>query len=183
MITLYCLKLIFLSPQTSQPKLNKLSEITFTSKSSKEVKIISALSILLLAVIIASLLLMNVSDMALVTRLIIVGFIFLAFLYFFSISLKKIIIKDDALILVKKIGRERIDLKTVSRTELLVFSNLTVTYGSKGIFGYNGSLMDDSKTLVNDRQKMVKIYTPNNNYIVSCDEQEMLIAEIEKRKK
>lgn len=182
MIALYFLELIFLTPQTSQPKLNILSETTFTSTSSKEVKIISALSIVLLAIIVGSVLLMNVSGMALLTRLIIVGFIFLAFLYFFSISLKRIVIKDDSLVLDKNIGGERINLQTISRTELLAFSNLTTTYGSKGIFGYNGSLMDDSKALVNDRSKMVKIYTPDKNYIISCDEPEKLMAEIEKRK-
>ncbi len=82
----------------------------------------------------------------------------------------------------KNIGSEHIQLKTVSRMELLAFSNLTTTYGSKGIFGYNGSLMDDSKTLVNDRRKMVKIYTPDKNYIISCDEPERLMAEFERRK-
>ena len=159
-----------------------MPEITFTSTSSKEVKIMSVLSIVLLAVIIGSVLLMDVSGMALVTRIIIVGLIFLAFLYFFSISLKRIIIKNDSIVLNKNIGSERIDLQTVSKTELLAFSNLTTTYGSKGVFGFNGSLMDDSKTLVNDRRKMIKIYTPNKNYIISCDEPEMLMAEIERRK-
>ena len=159
-----------------------MSEIIFTSKSSKEVTIISTLSIVLLGIIIASVLLMNVSGMALLTRIIIVGFIFLAFLYFFSISLRRIVIKDDSIMLDKNIGSEHIQLKTVSRMELLAFSNLTTTYGSKGIFGYNGSLMDDSKTLVNDRRKMVKIYTPDKNYIISCDEPERLMAEFERRK-
>lgn len=171
-------------PPISQPKpeLKKMAEITFTSTSSKEVKIMSVLSIVLLAVIVGSVLLMNVSGMALVTRIIIVGFIFLAFLYYFSISLKKIVIKDDSIVLEKNIGSEHINLQTVSGTELLAFSNLTATYGSKGIFGYNGSLMDDSKTLVNDRRKMVKIYTSDKNYIISCDEPERLMAEIERRK-
>ncbi|MEO7316435.1 MAG: PH domain-containing protein [Ginsengibacter sp.] len=155
---------------------------TFTSKSSKEVKIISVVSIVLLVMIIGSVILMNVSGMALVTRLIIVGFIFLAFLYFFSTSLKKIIIEKDSIVLDKNFGKEKTGLQTVSKTELLAFSNLTTTYGSKGIFGYNGRLMDESKTLVNDRRKMVKIYTPDKNYIISCDEPERLVIEIKKRK-
>lgn len=158
-----------------------MTESKFTSKSSTEVKIISALSIVLLATIIGSLFFVSVSGMALLTRIIIIGFIFLAFLYFFSISLKRIIIRNDSLILYKGIGSECIDLQTVSGTELLAFCNLTTTYGSKGVFGYNGSLMDDSKTLVNNRRKMVKIYTRNKNYIISCDEPELFVAEIEKR--
>lgn len=160
-----------------------MPDIIFTSKSSKEVKIMSALSIVVLALIIGSVILMNVSGMAFVTRIIIVGLIFLAFFYYFSISLKKIILSQKFIILEKNIGSEKIDIQTVSKTELLALSNLTATFSSKGFFGFNGRLMDDSKTLVNDRSKMVKIYTPAKNYVVSCDEPERLIAEIEERKK
>ncbi len=42
--------------------------------------------------------------------------------------------------------------------------------------------MDDSKKWVNDRREMGKIYTRNKNYIISCDEPELFVAEIEKRK-
>lgn len=159
-----------------------MPDIIFTSKSSKEVKIMSALSIVVLALIIGSVILMNVSGMALVTRIIIVGLIFLAFFYYFSISLNKIILSQNLIILKKNIGSEKIELNSVSKTELLAFSNLTATFSSKGFFGFNGRLMDNSKTLVNDRKKMVKIYTPTQNYIVSCDEPERLMAEIAKRK-
>ena len=160
-----------------------MPDIIFTSKSSKEVKIMSALSIVVLTLIIGSVILMNVSGMALITRIIIVGLIFLAFFYYFSISLKKIILSQNSIILEKNIGSEKIDIQTVSKTELLSISNLTATFSSKGFFGFNGRLMDNSKTLVNHRRKMVKIYTPTQNYVVSCDEPQRLIAEIEERKK
>lgn len=76
-------------------------------------------------------------------------------------------------------GSEIIPLSDIQRVERLAFSNLTMTAGSKGFFGYIGGSMDNSKLMVNDRTMMIRIYTADKHYTLSCESPESLIAEIE----
>ena len=100
--------------------------------------------------------------------------------YFFANSLKKVIVKDKKIKLQKNIGQIEIPFSDVVKIERLQFSNLTMTYGSMGVFGYVGNTMDNSISMVNDRRKMVRIITIEKKYTISCEEPEKMINEVKK---
>lgn len=99
-------------------------------------------------------------------------------LYFYANSLNKIIVEKDYLILKKNWGQITIPKSDITAIAKMNYSNFTMTYGSKGVFGYIGSTMDDSYSLVKDRKNMVRISTEKIRYLVSAEEPEKLIAEI-----
>lgn len=139
--------------------------ITFKSKSSPLVRFITiGFSISLLGTI--SMLLIKFGFGQSIIPMIT---ILLTILYLYLNSLSLIILNDDSLILKKHFGHKEIKLKDINTVERLSNSNLTMTSGSLGVFGFAGSTMDNSVSYVKDRTKMIRILTEKKNYIISCE--------------
>jgi hypothetical protein len=100
--------------------------------------------------------------------------------YFYANSLNKIIIDKDYLILKKNLGQIKISKQEITSITKMGYSNLTMFYGSKGVFGFIGSTMDNAFSWVKDRNKMVKIITKRKNYILSADEPDKMVSDIKK---
>src|SRR5699024_4403456 len=76
-------------------------------------------------------------------------------IYFYANSLNKINIEKESIVLKKNIGQIKIHRSDILKVTRLGYSNLTMTYGSKGVFGFIGSTMDDSISFVKDRKNML----------------------------
>ncbi|MDY3338731.1 PH domain-containing protein [Riemerella anatipestifer] len=147
----------------------------FKSSNSTEVNIITGLTLIILSLLIVTLFYNNISEYI---KFGVVLIISLVAIYFYANSLKKVKITDKYLILQKNIGYQMIplgDIKSVNKTE---FSNLTATFSSKGFFGFNGVLMDDTVTFVNDRKNMVNISTSKKKYLLSVNTPNEFIRDI-----
>lgn len=148
---------------------------TYPSKSSNSVKLITVGGILLL--ILASISIIFIQQNNGLTTSIVLGAIVLAvFLYFYSNSLKEVIIEDKGLILKKNIGKIEIKFSEIKSLRNVSLSGITMTTWSKGFFGFIGSTMDGSVSFVKDRRQMIQlITTTNKKYLISCDNSEELI--------
>lgn len=102
-------------------------------------------------------------------------------LYLYATSLDRVILENGTLILKKKIGQISIPEAELVDVQKLGFSNLAMTYGSKGVFGFIGSTMDDSVCLVKDRNNMIQIKTLRQNYVISAEKRDELIRDIKDR--
>ena len=109
-----------------------------------------------------------------ILSIIIIGSLF----YFYANSLKKVIVDNDFLVLKKNIGEIKIKISEIESIENLEYANLTMTVGSKGFFGFIGNTMDNSKSLVKDRSKMVRIKTLSKSYTISCEKPKELVKEL-----
>ena len=98
--------------------------------------------------------------------------------YFYANSLDKIILAKESIVLKRNIGQIIIPKADIIEVTKLDYSNLTMTFGSKGVFGFIGNTMDDSVSLVKDRKNMIRITTKNKKYILSSERSEELIREI-----
>jgi hypothetical protein len=144
---------------------------TFKSKSSPLVRIITiGFSISLLGTI--SMLLIRSGFSPYILPMIAV---LLTILHLYFNSLNRIILNNESLILKKQIGQKEIKLKDINSVERLSNSNLTMTSGSNGVFGFVGSTMDNSVSFVKDRTQMIRILTRNKNYIISCEHPDELV--------
>lgn len=149
----------------------------YLSKSSTFVKLVTIGTLVLL--VLASLTLMTINSSygvigGTILNVLIIGTV----IYFYATALEKIMLEKDNLILKKKVGKitiSKIDIISVNKLE---YSNLTMTCGSKGFFGFIGSTMDDSVSLVKDRKNMLRIVTKDKKYIVSAEKRGELINEI-----
>ncbi|MCO7319837.1 PH domain-containing protein, partial [Riemerella anatipestifer] len=151
----------------------------FKSSNSTEVNIITGLTLIILSLLIVTLFYNNIGEYVNVYfKFGVLLIISLVAIYFYANSLKKVKITDKYLILQKNIGYQMIplgDIKSVNKTE---FSNLTATFSSKGFFGFNGVLMDDTVTFVNDRKNMVNISTSKKKYLLSVNTPNEFIRDI-----
>lgn len=102
-------------------------------------------------------------------------------IYLYAASLDRIILESGTIILKKKIGQINIPDCDLVDVQKMGFSSLTMTYGSKGVFGFIGSTMDDSVCLVKDRKNMIQIKTTRQKYVISAEKTDELIQEIKKR--
>jgi|26BtaG_2_1085354.scaffolds.fasta_scaffold12224_2 hypothetical protein len=150
---------------------------TYLSKSSAFVKIATIGTLILLTLILISLLTSN-SNYGIIGGTLLTVLIVGTAICFYANSLNKIIVDKDYLTLKKNFGQIKIPKNEINGITKLKYSNLTMTYGSKGIFGFVGSTMDNSYSLVKDRKNMVKISTENKKYIISTDDPDKLISEI-----
>jgi ribosome biogenesis GTPase A len=82
------------------------------------------------------------------------------------------------IILKKNIGQIKIPTTDILEVQKLGYSNLTMTYGSKGVFGFIGNTMDNSISFVKDRKNMIRIITKNNKYVLSSERSDELVREI-----
>lgn len=150
----------------------------YLSKSSSFVKIATIGTLALLALVVMSLIISKNNYGAIGGIIILILTVGTA-AYFYTNALATINVTKDSLILKKNYGQIRIpknDIITVAKME---YANLTMTYGSQGVFGFIGKTMDGSISLVKNRKNVVKITTKNKSYLVSTSEPEKLIAEIQ----
>ncbi|EGV43221.1 hypothetical protein BZARG_1053 [Bizionia argentinensis JUB59] len=154
----------------------------YLSKSSVFVKIATIGTIILLAIIALTLITTNKNYGVIggiILGILISGTVF----YFYANSLDKIILEKDVIILKKNIGQINIPNSHIVEVQKLGYSNLTMTYGSKGVFGFIGNTMDDSVSFVKDRRNMIRITTKNKKYILSSERLDELVNEIKTRYK
>lgn len=149
----------------------------YLSKSSVFVKI-ATISTLIILILVALTLMTTANNYGVIGGTVLSILIIGTVIYFYSNSLDKIILNKDALILNKNFGQIIIPRNDIIDIQKLEFSNLPMTYGSKGVFGFIGNTMDDSVSLVKDRKNMIRITTKNNKYIVSAEESNKLVSEI-----
>lgn len=149
----------------------------YKSESSKEVKLVTTAIIIAMLLLITSIILNNSlkSYFGIITCAVII----LSLFYFYTRSLNKVTLEKNQLILKRNIGSIEISLEDIRGIKQLNFSNIPMTVGSMGFFGYVGSTMDNSIALVNDRNEMIKIYTTDKNYILSCEKVSDLMEELE----
>ena len=149
----------------------------YLSKSSVFVKI-ATISTLIILILVALTLMTTANNYGVIGGTVLSILIIGTVIYFYSNSLDKIILNKAALILKKNFGQIIIPKNDIIDIKKLEFSNLPMTYGSQGIFGFLGNTMDDSVSLVKDRRNMIRITTKNNKYIVSAEESDKLVSEI-----
>lgn len=154
----------------------------FKSSNSKEVKIITSLTLIIFTLIIFTLFYSQAIEINIYLKIFILLFIIIGTIYFYSNSLKEIKLTDKYLILKKNIGQKTIELDSIETIRKIEFSNLTSTTSSKGFFGFNGNLMDDSIMLINNRKKMLRISTLGKNYLLSADNPYELVKNFESKK-
>lgn len=149
----------------------------YLSKSSVFVKI--ATSSLMLTMIMTLFSLITIGrKFSLMGAIVLIALILGTLIYFYSNSLNKILLEKDAIILKKNIGQIHIPKSSIVEISRLCFSNLTMTYGSKGFFGFIGKTMDGSSSYVKDRKEMIQITTTNKKYIVSSENADEIVREI-----
>ena len=149
----------------------------YNSESSFSVKLITTGIVIVMGIVIFSTLTLN-ENFGIIGGIIISLIILSTLIYFYANSLKKITIGEKHLTLQKNIGKIEIPFANIMKIERLEFSNLSMTYGSKGVFGYIGNTMDDSISMVNDRKNMVRIITKEKKYTISSEKPEELTNEI-----
>lgn len=154
---------------------------TFRSKSSTLVKTIT-IGFVIVLILIIGMISFTFNKNGFFLSLITIIVIILTVLYFYVNSLKCIILNVDQLIIKKNFGQKAINLNEITSIERLSNSNLTMTFGSKGVFGFVGSTMDNSYSYVKDKTKMVRIATQEKKYIISCDNPDGLVESIKKNK-
>ncbi len=154
----------------------------FKSSNSTEVKTITTLTLIIFTLIIFSIFYGQTVEINIYLKIFIFLIITIGTIYFYSNSLKEVKLTDKYLILRKNIGQKIIDLHNIESVSKIEFSNLTSTFSSKGFFGFNGNLMDNSITLINDRKKIVRISTLGKKYLLSVDNPDELVKNVEIKK-
>ncbi|WP_417371283.1 PH domain-containing protein [Gelidibacter japonicus] len=149
----------------------------YYSKSSFSVKLITIGIVIVMGIVVFSILTLN-ETYGIIGGIIISIIILSALIYFYANSLRNILIGENYLTLKKNIGKIEIPFSDIIKIEKLDFSNLSMTYGSKGVFGYIGNTMDDSISMVNDRKNMVRIITNDKKYTISSERPIDLINDI-----
>lgn len=149
----------------------------YYSKSSALVKIITAGTLIVLTLVTLILLTSN-RNYGLIGGIILSVLIISTIASFYANSLDKIILEKERIVLKKNIGQIEIPKSDIIEASQLEYSNLTMTYGSKGVFGFIGNTMDNSVSFVKDRKNMIRISTRNKKYILSSEKPGELLRDI-----
>lgn len=149
----------------------------YQSKSSSSVKIITTGAVIVLVLVSLSLVATD-GNYGVIGGLILGGIIVGTVFYFYANSLDKIIVERDGVVLKKNVGQIYIPKSEIVEVAKLTFSNLTMTYGSKGVFGFIGNTMDGSISFVKDRRCMLRISTTSKKYILSSERSDELLRAI-----
>ena len=149
----------------------------YLSKSSLMVKIIT-FGLLIAMMLLMITLFLSEQNYGLIGGIILSIIIIGSLFYFYANSLKKVIVDNGFVILKKNIGEIKIKISEIQSIENLEYANLTMTVGSKGFFGFIGNTMDNSKSLVKDRSKMVRIKALKESYTISCENPQDLVKDI-----
>lgn len=146
----------------------------YRSKSSTFVKIATVSVLFLLSIAILSLVATG-KEYSVITGFTLGMIITGTVIFFYANALHEIILDADGIVLKKNIGHVKILKSEILDIQKLAYSNLTMTYGSKGVFGFIGNTMDDSVSLVKDRKHMLKITTKDKTYILSSEKSDELV--------
>ncbi|MEO8773246.1 MAG: PH domain-containing protein [Gelidibacter sp.] len=149
----------------------------YQSKSSAFVKIATLSVVALLILVMIGLIAID-TDFGIFGRVILPMLFVGIMTYFYSNSLDEIILEEDGIVLKKNIGQIKIPKSDILEVHELAYSNLTLTYGSKGVFGFIGNTMDDSVSLVKDRKQMLRITTKEKKYILSSENSVELVKKM-----
>lgn len=151
---------------------------TYPSKSSNSVKVITFGGILILITVLISIVFLN-QEYSLLIAIIVGASILSFFLYFFANSLNKVMLQDKSLILKKNMGKIEIAFSEIKSINTLQPTAITMTKGSKGIFGFVGTTMDGTVSLIKNRKQMILLTTTSNKkYLFSCDNKSDLVAAV-----
>lgn len=99
-------------------------------------------------------------------------------LYYYTISVKEIVMEPDKIILLKGHGFTNINKSEIISVHRVEYSAIVFTNGSRGIFGFIGSTMDGSTSFVKDKTKMISIKISGKKYILSADNPDGLVKSI-----
>lgn len=149
----------------------------YSSKSSKSVKLITAVILISVGLLIFSLLVFN-EGIGAFSGIIISAILLSTVIYFYVHSLNKIIVGNKHLILEKPFVKIVIPFSDIKKIEKLDYSNLSLSFGSQGVFGYIGNTMDNSISLVKDRNNMIRIFTEEKNFTISSERPGDLINDL-----
>lgn len=149
----------------------------YSSKSSISVRLITTGILISVGILIFSLFILS-EDFGMLGGIIISVILLSTLLYFYVHSLNYIIVGDKHLILEKPFVKIIIPFSDITNIEKLDYSNLSMTYGSKGVFGYIGNTMDNSTSLVKDRKNMIQVFTDEKNFIISSERSDELINDL-----
>ncbi|MDG4946191.1 PH domain-containing protein [Weeksellaceae bacterium KMM 9713] len=151
----------------------------YLSKKSNYVKAVTIFSAVLL-VSLATLSVLKNETYSLIGGIIISLIMFGIMFYFYSNSLRKVIIDKNEMILKKNIGKIIIPISEIKAIYRLESSNLPMTSGSMGVFGFIGNTMDNSICMVNDRKNMIKVVTTKDEkYIFSVRNPKHLVEHLD----
>lgn len=149
----------------------------YSSKSSISVRLITTGILISVGILIFSLFILS-EDFGIFSGIIISTILLGTLLYFYVHSLNQIIVGDKHLILEKPFVKIVIPFSEITKIEKLEYSNLTMTYGSQGVFGYIGNTMDNSTSLVKDRKNMLRVFTNEKNFIISSERSDELVNDL-----
>lgn len=149
----------------------------YLSRSSLFVKIVTIGTLILLTLITFTLM-TSAKSYGIIGGTILCVLIIGTVIYFYANSLDEIILDKDTLTLKKKHGQIIIPISDIIKVQKLEYSNLTMTYGSKGVFGFIGNTMDNSVSFVKDRKNVMKITSKDKKYIFSVENLDELLIDI-----
>ncbi len=152
----------------------------FSSNSSRLVKLIT-LSTFTLLVLVAFVLIIVEGRLGSVSGIIFLVVVMGSAFYFYSQSLKELIITDTNLILKKNLSKVVIDFEDIESVVKLKYADISMVIGSKGVFGFLGKTMDGSTSYVKNRKKMVHIITADKKYLISCDERDAFVEKLKQK--
>lgn len=152
----------------------------FSSNSSRLVKLIT-LSTFTLLVLVAFVLIIVEGRLGSVSGIIFLVVVMGSAFYFYSQSLKELIITDTHLILKKNLSKVVIDFEDIESVVKLKYADIPMVIGSKGVFGLLGKTMDGSTSYVKNRKKMVHIITADKKYLISCDERDAFVEKLKQK--
>lgn len=105
----------------------------------------------------------------LMEAIVLISIMLIVFIYLYSISLNYIIKTDKELILKKGFSNIVIPCNDIMEIRSLRGDVIKITFGSKGVFGFNGIAMESENCFINDLTKIVLIKTTKRDFLISCD--------------
>lgn len=158
-----------------------MEHIGFKSKMDNKVKVLTYFTTSIIILATASLIWMFIMAQSNFWLLIIV-FLFIAFwsYYFFQRITQINYIKNKKIVLKNLIGSQSIPIRDIKSIKKVRYSSVPMTYGSKGIFGFIGTTMDNHVSNVSNMSEMFSIETKNRKFLLSCQNSDELVSIIRK---
>jgi len=162
----------------------------YKTKMNGLVKIVTFTTVLFVALIVISLALVFGKGLPSFGK---VGIVFLILFiigvpfYFFTQRIIEIqIVENKGLILKKLFNNFSIPFTEIKSVKKVIHTSVPMTYGSKGVFGFIGTTMDNYSANVSDTSNMFAIETVEQKFLLSCENSNELVkllkAETNKQK-